>query len=313
MGPDARFLNQFGLHLRLRGELGVYAIVQQLGSGGNGTAFLCYGHSGPFAGSLLAVKVFHGSDLARRRRFEVEVETGKKMDHRSVVKVIDSGAYLDRPFAVMEYWPETLSGAMAKNSLGTLSKLTFALQLLSALSYIAEKKAVHRDVKPENIFVRGSACALGDLGLMLLDGDSDVDDLEHTLIASQPGEARMPRCYRSPELVSAIKIGQRVTPASDVYQLGLVLSELFLGENPQEPPAKGDDGRFDLRCEIRMKELPKSVNNLHTRVRQLISGMLASDESSRPSAPQLLDDWLGVFVEACNKSLEVDPKIVMRW
>jgi serine/threonine-protein kinase len=103
--------------------------------------------------------------------------------------------------------------------------------LLSALRYLASSRppVVHRDVKPQNIFIKGRSCVLGDFGLMKVLNGSEEMDREVFRESTGPG---MPYYYRTPDLIAYAKGEANITPKSDVFQLGLVAAELFTGWNP---------------------------------------------------------------------------------
>jgi len=327
MSAAAEILRAIGRHARLRGSKGTYRIIHSIGQGGNGTVFLACGEKGPLTGNLCAIKIFHGDDGKRKRRFLLETEIGQKLDHRSLVQVIDDGNHLEQPFSVLEYWPDTLSLAIRRGTLSAVAKIAYALQMLSALAYLAELGYVHRDIKPDNVLVRGPNCALADFGLLrkveksvtsnagVQEGiDEALGDLEHTMVASEMGEARMPRCYRTPELVKAMVDENYVTPcSSDVFQLGLVLAEMFFGVNPQAAPLKKADGKYDLASPLKMETLPMMNQGIHARIRESIASMINKDASARPSCAALLDDWGGIFSEACDRSIDLDQRLIVHW
>lgn len=325
MNAAAVVLQGIGRHTRLRGAKGAYRIIQSLGQGGNGTVFLACGNTGPLTGNLCATKIYHGIDSKRKARFLLERELGQKLEHRSLVKVLDEGQHLDQPFSVLEYWPDTLSAVIRAGTLSAVAKIAYTLQMLSGLAYLAERGYVHRDVKPDNVLVRGPNCALADFGLLRhIGGNPQVAspeatedlarDLDHTIVASELGEARMPRCYRTPELLRSMAEPGYETPcSSDVFQLGLVLSEMFFGVNPQAPPGKQADGKFDLSLPLEMATLPSISQGTHARIRESIVSMFDKDAEARPSSVALLDEWVGIFTEACDRSIELDQRLIVRW
>jgi serine/threonine protein kinase len=96
---------------------------------------------------------------------------------------------------------------------------------------------VHRDIKPANVFIKGGSCVLGDFGLMKrLQVDRELDE---ELLKASIGP-RMPKNYRTPDLVDYFKGGPVPTGKSDVFQLGLVFAEMFSGVNPQKRLTSGD-------------------------------------------------------------------------
>ena len=161
-----------------------YRTLQWLGTGGNCLVFLVAALSGRHQGALFALKVFLPTDKADRlAKFIGEAEFLKQCDHPAIMKVFDSGkvripspgGLAEHPFIVADYFPTTLSQALG-HGLRLPEKVIFIMQLLSALQFLAtlNPPVVHRDIKPQNIFVKGHSCALGDFGLMKrLDGTTE--------------------------------------------------------------------------------------------------------------------------------------------
>lgn len=120
-----------------------------------------------------------------------------------------------------------------------MAKMAYAVQLLSALEYLSDPEVtvVHRDIKPANVFIKGGSCELGDFGLMKRLTVNRELDQELLKISVGP---RMPKNYRTPDLVEYYKGGPAPTEKSDVFQLGLLFAEMFSGANPQKPMATGD-------------------------------------------------------------------------
>src|SRR6266540_3118358 len=198
----------------------VYLNLQQLGRGGSAQTYLVLGTTPPYRGLMFAAKVFRRRSKPEwRRNFLKEMAFLRGCNHPAVMKVFDEGLYRDEhPFFVAEYLPETFA-AVLRRELSMVEKLCYALQLLSGLEYLAEpeQNVVHRDIKPQNIFIKGGSCVLGDFGLvkrLTVDPDSDRDLLSESL------GPRMPRFYRTPDLVAYFQGGQEPTPRSDVFQLG---------------------------------------------------------------------------------------------
>lgn len=220
------------------------------------------------------------------------------------MRVFDEGLYLDEhPFVVVEYLPNTLGEAL-RRAPSMMPKLAFAVQLLSALEYLAgpEIHVVHRDIKPANVFIKGGSCVLGDFGLMKRLGDDRPRAFDDELLKASVGP-RMPRNYRTPDLVEYFQGGPAPTGKSDVYQLGLLFAEMFSGRNPQKPMARGD---FTEPIELQDFRIG---GGLGESIKSLIDPMLAVDPASRPTAAELLIPWRDLFLEAANRSLALEGRV----
>lgn len=287
-----------------------YKNLQVLGTGGNAVTFLACATSGNFKGVLFAIKVFRKlSSQVRKDAFLREIDFLKSTTHPSIMRVYDAGIFQRRsrsgneefPFVAAEYLPQTLADVMRTNSVRLPERISYALQLLSALSYLANcsPAVIHRDIKPQNIFVKGGSCVLGDFGLMkLMDQDEDAD--RAVLKESElPG---MPFFYRTPDLVRYARKEAGITPKSDVFQLGLVLAELFSGRNPVKRPT-------DLYDDVELEPIAHIGGELGSGIAALIRRMLVDDPNRRESAAALMDGWHGTFDDAAARAYQLEGRI----
>jgi serine/threonine protein kinase len=275
-----------------------YRIEQLLGAGANAVTYLVVCSGGPYEGVPFALKFFRRlSRPERREAFLDELDFLKTCDHPSIMRVFDDGAFTfrvggeerDFPFLVAEYLPATLFQVMKAGAASITEKVIYATQLLSGLAYLGAQSPpiVHRDVKPQNIFVKGRACVLGDFGLLKRLDQQDAEDRE--LLKESVGIG-MPYFYRSPDLVKYATNVEDITPKSDVFQLGLVLTELFTGRNPCVRP-RDDDPLTNVELEP-IRDIPSNHSGL---IAPLLSDMLNEDPDQRPSADELVGRWRGVF------------------
>ena len=289
-------------HLQSVKADGAYYLNQKfIGKGGNGTTFLVTCTSGPNQGIQFALKVFHKiSDEQRRNRFLEEIRHYRTIEHPALLKVYDEGTFVagerEYPFAVIDYVPKNLEAIMGRGppQISRLEAIRYVYNVASAINYLhsLQQPIVHRDIKPANILVDGYSARLGDLGLAkVLMGEDDELSEEFSAYAA------MPFYYRTPELVRIAR-GEKISlsPASDVYQLGLVLYRCITGFNPQKPPRHGisDDIEMDVR---------PVAGAARARLDALFEGMLQDDPALRPSAAQLLQKLNLIHSEVCADDL----------
>jgi len=200
-----------------------------LGKGGNGTAFLVLGTEGPLRGGIFALKVFHKmSSSKRQERFLQEALFLRAANHPNLMRLLDEGTFADRPFVVQDFMPRTMQQEIDGKPLDFGKALLFSCQLLSALQALHAQEIIHRDIKPQNIFVDNLTAYLGDFGLIKkVEANVDEDDLNDF-----EGYFAMPRFYRTPELVAYARKEARLDFRSDIFQLGLVIAQMFSGKNP---------------------------------------------------------------------------------
>lgn len=277
-----------------------YEAIELLGVGGNAATFLAYCTTKPFKGLLYAVKVFRRfSKPERKASFHAEAKVLQQFDHPGIMRVFDEGTYYGAPFIVVEHLPRTLADVMRSNP-GTLDAVTFSFQLLSAINYLAEQSppVVHRDIKPENIFIKGGSCVLGDFGMMKRLNEEELED--RAIIKESIG-AGMPFYYRTPDLVDYLNGVAPLTTKTDVFQLGLVLAQLFTGRNPLKVAPNFTDP-------IELEPLGHVSSTLGNGIAPLIMRMLIEDPAQRPPAGELIDPWQGVFREAVDRAHALDER-----
>jgi serine/threonine protein kinase len=218
------------------------------------------------------------------------------------MRIFDAGVFYNKPFFIAEYLPDTLAGVMRGAGTSIVLKISFALQLLSALAYLERlvPPVIHRDIKPENILVKGKSCVLGDFGLMKhvdLKHDEDREVFKESLGVG------MPFRYRTPDQVAYLNSQAPLTAKSDVFQLGLVLAELFTGRNPEK--------RADHPGEpVVLEPLKRIPGALSDNIANIINRMLALEPSSRDPASHLLGPWEGVFRAAVRQAHALEGRAI---
>jgi serine/threonine protein kinase len=281
-----------------------YICLQRLGVGGSAETYLMLATAGALRGQLFAVKIFRRlSKPEWRANFLNEIKFLQSCNHPSVMRVFDEGLYLDEhPFVVAEYLPATLRDAI-RTAPPMMAKMAYAVQMLSALEYLATEavSVVHRDINPANVFIKGGSCVLGDFGLIKR---TRVDPAIDREIMKESLGPRMPRDYRTPDLIEYLKGGPPPTERSDVYQLGLVFAEMFSGLNPQRPMKTGD---FTEPIELGPFYIP---GGLGKPIKDLIEPMLDPAAARRPSAAELLPSWQDLFLVAAERAHALDGRVV---
>ncbi len=284
-----------------------YNVLQWLGRGGNAVTFLTLAGSGPLKGTPFAVKVFRRISMPERRQsFIGEMRFLRECDHPGIMRTFDEGIFHEgHPFVVAEYLPQTLAKTIRAGATKMIEKLSFMVQLLSALEYLAalQPSVMHRDIKPQNVFVKGGACVLGDFGLMKRLGEIDGESAES--IFKRSVGLGMPFSYRTPDQVAYARNEAQLTVASDVFQLGLVAAELFTGWNP-EKRAPHDEFLSDVELD-RLRFVPGSSGGV---IAGLIRSMLEFDPSERPSAGLLLEQWRGVFLHVAGQQRAIEGYVL---
>jgi serine/threonine-protein kinase len=175
----------------------------------------------------VALKIIRsGADSAEVvRHFRRERQILAGLDHPNIAKLLDGGTTDDGlPYLVMEYIEgEPLIGYCDSRSLPVAERLKLFQSVCAAVQYAHRNLVVHRDIKPANILVAtDGAPRLLDFGIAKL--------LNPELAGETPTATAMVMTpeYASPEQAR----GARITTATDVYSLGVVLYELLTGRHP---------------------------------------------------------------------------------
>jgi serine/threonine protein kinase/tetratricopeptide (TPR) repeat protein len=232
-------------------RIGPYRIVDTLGRGGAGTVYLAErvegGRKPPVALKVLR-RGLDTDDLLER--FTVERQILATLDHPDVARLLDAGATDDgRPYLVMEHVDgEPITEHCRARSLSVQERLGLFVRVARAVHHAHGSLIVHRDLKPTNVLVaEGGAPKLLDFGIAKL---LDPDALAGKGPQTRTGTRLLTPGYASPEQ----RRGEPVTPASDIYQLGLLLYELLTGVAAYEAAGKegkeaeeGDEGGEEKR------------------------------------------------------------------
>jgi serine/threonine-protein kinase len=251
-----------------------YRIVKTLGAGGMGVVYQVVKPP-----NIQGVLKLMSSELTRheehRMRFFDEVRILAQLDHPNIVRVFDYDALEDgTPYYVMEL----LTGRTVRDVIHTIGRVPprvayeITRQLLEALqaAHTHEVPVIHRDVKPENIFLH--APRHGEPVVKLIDfGVSSVADRKHD------GAFVGTWSYAAPEQIR----GQVPTPATDLYAAGLVLYEMLAGVGPFDHYQ--DWGEV---AEAQLNQVPDPVSKrapwVPESIVSLIQSALAKDPRMRP-------------------------------
>lgn len=287
-----------------------YTIIQEINSTANAVVYLVTQKDGKYVGNNFALKLFKNiEDENRVKRFQDERELLKNIDHPSIIRYYDQGGYDNYPFLVSEYFPTTLREKINENNVNLPTKVSYAVQLLSALKYLEEQTPpiVHRDIKPSNILVRGDACYLGDFGLMKhVESQSagEIEPLKSDDIAMNKYQ------YRTQELVDYERGDRNDIPTeSDVFQLGLVLIELFTENNwnPQEPVKDPlSNVEIDPQAQKYIDGIPGGMGD---GLGRLLSDMVKQDPEERPKASEIIEDWIGRFEDVSEAARVINGQV----
>ena len=206
-----------------------------------------------------------------RARFLLETQTLARLSHPGLVTMIDAGSFDDRPYLVMEL----VDGPSMSSALGAPLDLVrtaeIGAQVAHALSYAHGQGVVHRDVKPGNVLLRSDGRAkLADFGIARLVGERS----EYTKTGIVVGSVH----YLAPEQVAF----EEITPAVDVYALGMLLLRAITGRH-------AFDGPTIETALARLSAAPAIPDDLPPAWRTLLGAMTARHPASRPTAAEVAE------------------------
>jgi eukaryotic-like serine/threonine-protein kinase len=212
-------------------RLGTYEIIGLLGVGGMGEV---YRARDARLGRDVAVKVLP-SDLAARpdalTRFEREARAVAALSHPGILAIHDFGTANGVTYAVMELLDgESLRDALGDGPLPVRKAIDLAMQIARALAAAHDKGIIHRDIKPDNVFVTaGGQVKVLDFGLAHYHPAAmDISQAATLQSPSAPGIVMGTVGYMAPEQVR----GGTVDSRADIFAFGALLYEMLTGRRP---------------------------------------------------------------------------------
>src|SRR4249919_3572060 len=157
-----------------------YEIVGWLGAGGMGVV---YRARDPRLGRDVAIKLMpemFAMDGRRLHRFEQEARAAGQLNHPNILAVYDVGVYAGAPYIVSELLEgESLRSRLQAGPLSMSKAVEYARQIAEGLAAAHERNVVHRDVKPDNLFITtGGRIKILDFGIAKLTRPSDESSSE---------------------------------------------------------------------------------------------------------------------------------------
>ncbi|MGV3759388.1 MAG: serine/threonine-protein kinase [Actinomycetota bacterium] len=241
-----------------------YRLDRRIARGGMAEVFEAHDE---VLGRRVAVKVFRSAEAAHRDRFDAEVRLLAGLSHPGLVAVYDAGEHGGDGFMVLEL----VEGPTLRRTLDERAPLpatevaALGATLADALAHVHDRGIVHRDLTPANVLCGPDGTPrLTDFGIARL-LDTTRITAEHLTIGTVG--------YMAPEQVE----GGEVTPAADVYALGLVLLEALTGS----PAFSGPSHEVAV---ARLTRDPDVPHGLAEPWPALLRAMTARRPHDRPSA-----------------------------
>jgi hypothetical protein len=259
-------------------ELGPYEIEGLLGAGGMGEV---YHARDARLGRRVAVKVIpaiFATDHERLRRFEQEARAAAALNHPGVLAVYDVGVHEGAPYLVTELLEGvSLRDKLNAEHLSIQKAIDYGGQVAQALAAAHDKGIVHRDIKPDNLFITTSdRVKILDFGLAkLMAREADADRTVAERTGSSAGAVGTIG-YMAPEQAR----GQPADHRADIFAFGCVLFEMLEGRR-----AFGRDTPADTLSAILSEPSPVLTSSvgqpLPPALQDIVRRCLEKDPASR--------------------------------
>jgi len=246
-----------------------YRLIEVIGSGGMA---MVYRGIDTLLHRPVAIKILreaYSSDPAFLERFQREARSAARLDHPNVVTVYDVGRDDGQHYIVMEFVEgEDLKTLIRRRGkLGIDQAVGIAVQVAAGVGHAHKAGIIHCDIKPHNVLITRSGTAkVTDFGIARALSASGMTDPE--MIWGSP-------LYFSPEQAA----GERPTPASDVYSIGVTLYEMLTGT----PPFEAEKPAALALMHMRDEPPPPTVHNpqVPPQLEWIVRKVLAKEPSAR--------------------------------
>jgi serine/threonine protein kinase/Tfp pilus assembly protein PilF len=209
--------------------VGAYRLVSAIGHGGMGSVWLAERSDGRFEGQA-ALKLLNAALVGRagEARFRREGTILARLTHPHIARLIDAGvSAAGQPYLVLEHIDgRHIDRYCDEERLSIEDRIRLVLEVQSAVAHAHANLIIHRDLKPSNVLVTAAGeVKLLDFGIAKLLAD-DTDAAQ--TVMTRDGDVALTPKYAAPEQVTR----GRITTATDVYTLGVLLFELLSGGHP---------------------------------------------------------------------------------
>jgi serine/threonine-protein kinase len=273
---------------------GNYRITAKIGEGGMARVYRAV-H--PEIGREVAVKVLSldlvGADEVVRR-FKIEAQTVNRIRHPNIVQIFDFGTLADgRPFYLMELLEgESLATRIKRGALSVVEAIALMDPVLDALEAAHRASVVHRDLKPDNVYLQRLA---GRIEVKLLDfGIAKLLDAHQTQ-QTRSGVLMGTPAYMAPEQAAGRM--NEIGPRTDIYAVGVMLYEMLANTPPFTSTNLGALLLEHLQT-IPPTLSERKVAGIPEALSTLVATCLAKDPAQRPPSAAILREKLRAFAPA---------------
>ncbi len=248
---------------------GRFEVIQFLEKGGMGVVYKVKDIKLNRVVALKILPLELKADEKARKRFLREAQAAAQLEHPNICTIYEIYESDDIDFIVMQYieGKDLRKVLREEGPFPPWKFLKYARQMASALEAAHGRGIIHRDIKPSNIMITpGGQVKILDFGLAKFTGAEDSLTAADAVVGTL--------AYMSPEQCR----GEKLTPASDVFSMGIVFYEMLTGKNP----FRGDDAGSTFYKLIHEKpEPPSRLHPLPRGLDSLVMKALEKDPSRR--------------------------------
>jgi len=282
--------------------LGPYEILAPLGAGGMGEVYQAHDTRLDREVAIKVLPAEFAQDAGRLRRFEQEARATSALNHPNILTIYDIGAHEGSPYIVAELRDgEELRAQLEHGAIPARRALEYAQQITQGLAAAHEKGVVHRDPKPENLFVtKDGRVKILDFGLAKLrqpqPGAVETDAPTQKRL-TDPGVVMGTVGYMSPEQVR----GQETDHRSDIFAFGVILYEMLSGQR-----AFPGASAIEVMNAI-LKEEPTELGETNTKISPQLEKLVRRCLEKQPERRFHSAHDLGFALEAFIKYMAAVP------
>jgi len=274
-----------------------YKITEKLGEGGMGIVYKAQDLN---LDRFVALKFLPSAitrDEESKKRFIQEAKSASALDHNNICSIYEINEIEDdQLFIAMAFYDgETLKQRIKNGPLEIDETINISIQIAEGLRKAHNKDIIHRDIKPDNIFITNEGdIKILDFGLAKISGESHLTQLGSTYGTIS---------YMSSEQTTGGDVDQR----SDIWSLGVVIYEMLTGKTPFK-------GEYEHAISYSIvNETPKAITEIRTElsdsIKSIVDKCLQKNRENRyQNMNDLLED-LKVIKEGSNPKI-TDPSIV---
>jgi len=217
--------------------LGQYEILSPVGAGSMGEVYRARDTRLDREVAIKVLPDFASASRDRLLRFEQEAKAAAALNHPNILSVYQMGNYEGVPYLVSELLEgKTLAEALRRGPLPLRKAIDYGIQIAQGLAAAHERGILHRDLKPDNLFVtKEGRVKILDFGLAKM-AERKESSISQSPTVTLPGVAIGTIGYMSPEQLR----GQPTDHRTDIFAFGAILYEMVMGTRSFQKPTEAD-------------------------------------------------------------------------